>query len=388
MEIVIKKTKIMMALAVALSLMLGVIGKSYADNVSNVDAFKDVKATDYYYNPVKWAVENGVSSGTSNNTFSPTSPCTRAQVMTFLWRAMGSPEPHRPTSDFIDVKETDYYKDAVQWAVENNVTAGTSNELFSPNAVCTRGQVMTFLWRAEKSPQPKTRSNVFKDVSSSNYYYNPVLWAVENGVTAGTGRTTFSPGQKCTRGQVMTFLWHVRGDVAQAKNWKEGYKLYLDNIPGARYCTYSLVYSDADNIPELIIHDSEKNNKETVFDFDYFRVATYDTNNKSLSHVTGYNTYVDDIEYIEKGNHFLIHHKDNFVLDTSLRYLNGKWVSEEYGYHTYEDNPNSTFVKYVWKDREVSKEEYYMQREKVYDSNKSKEIHADLSYQELLAELK
>ena len=169
--------------------------------------FNDVKAGAYYADAVAWAVANGITSGTSSTTFSPDEGCTRGQVVTFLWRAAGSPEPTGAKNPFRDVKESDYFYKAVMWAVENGVTSGTSSTTFSPNNVCTRGQIVTFQWRANGQPKPKGSANPFKDVKADDYFYSAVLWAVENNVTAGTSKTTFSPNDTCTRGQVVTFLF-------------------------------------------------------------------------------------------------------------------------------------------------------------------------------------
>lgn len=170
--------------------------------------FTDVKASNYYHDAVKWAVSNNITSGTTDTTFSPSNKCTRAQVVTFLWAAAGRPEPKTSNNPFSDVKVTNYYYKAVLWAVENNITSGTTATTFSPSKTCTRAQVMTFLWAAANRPEPETTANPFSDVKSTNYYYNAVLWAVENGITSGTGDgTTFGSTNDCTRAHVMTFLY-------------------------------------------------------------------------------------------------------------------------------------------------------------------------------------
>ena len=169
--------------------------------------FSDVHPSDYYYPAVCWAEQNGITSGTSETTFSPNAGCTRAQVVTFLWRADGSPEPESTSNPFTDVKSDRYYYKAVLWAAENGITTGTSAATFSPNAICTRAQVVTFLWRYEKSPSPITANNPFLDIKPKHYYYEAVLWAAENNVTAGTSATTFSPTATCARGQIVTFLY-------------------------------------------------------------------------------------------------------------------------------------------------------------------------------------
>lgn len=172
--------------------------------------FTDVPQGSYYEAAVRWAVENGVTSGTSATTFSPNSACTRAQMVTFLWRAAGSPAPESHAMPFTDVTAGSYYETAVLWAVENGITSGTSATTFSPDATCTRAQTVTFLWRAQKSPAAGT-GNPFTDVAADTYYTNAVLWAVENGVTSGTGDTTFSPNSDCTRAQIVTFLYRCLG---------------------------------------------------------------------------------------------------------------------------------------------------------------------------------
>ena len=170
--------------------------------------FKDVAKTQYYYEPVLWAVNHDpqITAGTSATTFSPANPCTRGQIVTFLWRAKGCPEPTITKNPFTDVKSSDYFYKAVLWAVEKEITAGTSKTTFSPAATVTRAQTVTFLWRAEGKPAVKT-ANPFKDVPAGQYYTDAVLWAVKNEITAGTSATTFSPANPCTRAQIVTFLY-------------------------------------------------------------------------------------------------------------------------------------------------------------------------------------
>ena len=168
--------------------------------------FVDVPADAYYYNAVQWAVRNGITNGTSETTFSPNAPCTRGQVVTFLWRAAGCPTPNGSEMPFTDVVKGSYYETAVLWAVENGITNGTSETTFSPNAPCTRAQTVTFLWRSQGKPAAGT-ANPFTDVAKDTYYTDAVLWAVENGITEGTSETTFSPDEDCTRAQTVTFLY-------------------------------------------------------------------------------------------------------------------------------------------------------------------------------------
>ena len=168
--------------------------------------FTDVADDAYYADSVAWAVENNVTSGVSATSFAPNASCTRGQMVTFLWRAAGSPEPKSTDTAFTDVKSGAYYEKAVAWAVENNVTTGTSATTFSPGATVTRGQSVTFLWRANGSAAAAGAS-AFTDVAASAYYASAVAWAVENNVTNGTGAATFSPNADCTRAQIVTFLY-------------------------------------------------------------------------------------------------------------------------------------------------------------------------------------
>ncbi len=171
--------------------------------------FKDVPANAYYYEAVKWAQEKGITGGIGNGLFGPNDPCTRAQIATFLWRAAGSPEPETRAMPFTDIPVGSYYYDAVLWAVENDITKGTSDTTFSPNMTCTRAQIVAFLWRSEKSPAAGT-ANPFADVKSTAYYADAVLWAAKEDITKGTTNTTFSPGADCTRAQIVTFLWRCK----------------------------------------------------------------------------------------------------------------------------------------------------------------------------------
>ena len=169
-------------------------------------SFTDVAKNAFYADAVAWAVENGITTGTSATTFSPNAACTRAQVVTFLWRAAGSPAPKSSSMPFADVAANAYYHDAVLWAVENGITTGTGADSFSPDAACTREQIVTFLWRAEGKPAASGKTP-FGDVAANAYYHDAVLWAVENGITTGMTATTFAPDAVCTRGQIVTFLY-------------------------------------------------------------------------------------------------------------------------------------------------------------------------------------
>lgn len=172
--------------------------------------FSDVHSHDYYYDAVIWAVRNGITTGTSTFTFSPNATCTRAQAVTFIWRAAGSPAPNRGVNPFTDVKPTAYYYNAVLWAVEQGITSGTTSTTFSPDATVTRGQAVTFLHRYMGSPVPSTKIS-FTDVKSGEYCAPAVSWAAANGITGGTSSTTFSPDAECTRAQILTFMYRALG---------------------------------------------------------------------------------------------------------------------------------------------------------------------------------
>ena len=192
------------------------------------------------HDAIDWAIDSAITNGTSTTNFSPEMSCTRAQVVTFLWRAAGSPEPESYGHPFTDVAEGSYYHKAVLWAVEQGITNGTARDKFSPDMVCSRGQIVTFLWRYEGSPALKNANNPFKDVVSGAYYEKAVLWASETGVTSGTTPTTFRPDDTCTRAQVVTFLHRdVMSHAAEVNDadlhsyelvisncsWEEAYKL-------------------------------------------------------------------------------------------------------------------------------------------------------------------
>ncbi len=179
--------------------------------VPKLDFFDDVESDSLYFDAIAWAVEQGITTGTTKTTFSPDKTCTRAQIVTFLWRANGCPEPTTDNNPFTDVKQGDYYK-AILWAVEKGITTGVTDTTFLPSGACTRAQIVTFLWRACGSPEPTSGSNPFKDVPASEYYCKAVLWAVENDITKGTGNAKFSPNVKCTRAQAVTFLFREYGE--------------------------------------------------------------------------------------------------------------------------------------------------------------------------------
>ncbi len=203
--------------------------------VSGENPFTDVPDGEYYAESVGWAINHGpaVTMGTSDTTFEPNATCTRGQIVTFLWRALGEPAPTIKANPFTDVKTDDYFYSAVLWAVENGVTQGVDATHFGPNQGCTRGQVVTFMWRAFGQPEPTTTTNAFTDVKADQYYYKAVLWAVENGITKGTSDTTFEPNATCTRGQIVTFL--CRGMVPEPTEFAinalgDEFLLYVEEV--------------------------------------------------------------------------------------------------------------------------------------------------------------
>ena len=173
-------------------------------------SFDDVPAGAYYEEAVAWAAEKGITEGTSATTFAPKALCTRAQVVTFLWRAAGCPEPQNAGS-FADVTAGSYYAKAVAWAIENGITGGTGDGMFSPDAVCTRAQAVTFLYRASAAPAVDGSSS-FSDVDADAYYMAAVRWAEQNGITGGIGGGLFGSDLDCTREQIVTFIFRMMAD--------------------------------------------------------------------------------------------------------------------------------------------------------------------------------
>ena len=172
-----------------------------------ISPFRDVPTDAYYYEAVKWAQKKGITGGIGDGLFGPNQPCTRAQIVTFLWRAAGSPEPEGTAAGMTDVAAGSYYEKAVAWAIENGITTGTADGRFAPDATCTRTQGMTFLFRASKASADGAPA--FSDVAADAYYAEAVKWATDNGITNGTTSSTFSPGSGCTRAQIVTFLWRL-----------------------------------------------------------------------------------------------------------------------------------------------------------------------------------
>ena len=172
--------------------------------------FMDVSSRDYYYDAVLWAVGSGITSGRTATLFAPAAACTRAETLTFLWRAAGSPMPRSSSNPFTDVKPSDYYYNAVLWAVEQGITTGATATTFNPSATVSRAEVATFLFRAEGSAKT-TLSTVFTDVSADKYYADAVAWAAANNITSGVSATRFVPDASCTRAQIVTFLYRTYG---------------------------------------------------------------------------------------------------------------------------------------------------------------------------------
>ena len=170
--------------------------------------FEDVKAGVFYFDPVEWAVEKGITTGASDTLFNPDGNCQRAQVVTFLWRAAGSPDPTTKENPFTDVKEGDFFYKAVLWAVENEITNGLTKTTFGPMVECNRAQVVTFLWRAMGSPKSEAEVS-FADVKDGEFYTTAVAWAVENDITNGISTTAFGVDNICNRAQVVTFLYRT-----------------------------------------------------------------------------------------------------------------------------------------------------------------------------------
>ena len=191
---------------------LGVELVEYITKAEALDkaGFADVKPGAYYEDAVNWAVGQKITAGKSATAFAPNDACTRAQAVTFLWRAAGSPEPKATSTVFTDVAKDSYYYKAVLWAVENGITNGATETTFAPNATCSRSQIVTFLYRSQKSPEA-TAENPFTDVKAGAFYENAVLWAVKENITTGASATTFDPAGSCTRGQIVTFLFRCMG---------------------------------------------------------------------------------------------------------------------------------------------------------------------------------
>jgi len=195
----------LMALFLALTMLVSMAPGVFAADTG----FSDVASDAWCAEAVKWAVDNNITGGIGDGKFGPDQTCTRGQVVTFLWRASGKPgiKAISLTLAYKDVSQSAYYYPALQWATEQKLCSGTGFQTFSPDKVCTRAEMVTFLWRSAGKPLAANRSHSFEDVDKDAYYYEALLWAVEQGITFGTSETTFSPDEGCTRGQMMTFLY-------------------------------------------------------------------------------------------------------------------------------------------------------------------------------------
>ena len=196
-------------------------------------SFTDIDVNAYYYSSVLWAQSNGVTAGITPTQFGPDVSCDRAQAVSFIWRLSGSPEPTITTNPFNDIFNTDYFYKAVLWAYEKSITAGTDVGVFSPHQTCTRAQIVSFLWRTANNPEPDYTAISFSDIAQTDYFYKPVLWAAQKGITAGTGNGLFSPYENCVRAQMVSFLHRGESFIATAdldryKNNYDGYSVLLD----------------------------------------------------------------------------------------------------------------------------------------------------------------
>ena len=327
---------------------------------SSDSRFADVPIGSWFNNAIQWAVKEGITNGTSETTFSPSNGCTRGQVATFLWRAFGSPEPESSKTPFTDIKADDYYYTPTIWAVENEVTNGTAATSFSPERICTRGQAVTFLWRATGSPEPENQDNPFKDVQESAYYYKAVLWAVEHGITQGTDAFSFSPNHSCSRAHIVTFLYRLREDMAGEIDWK---KAYLDFIESHdmddfnmlnRYC---LTYIDNDDIPELYIMYTPAAAGAVVCTFNGSVVVT-----QPLSRGNG-------ISVIEKSGLLRNHGSGmNWRSDAIYTLQNHRFSRIAVGSYAVGLINEPLFSNFQWNRIAVSEEEYYNHLNAVFDT--------------------
>ena len=193
--------------------------------------FTDVPEGKYYTDPILWAFSNGITTGKTDTTFEPNEACTRGQIVTFLWRALGEPEPATKENPFTDVNSSAYYYKAVLWAFENGITTGKTDTTFEPKGPCTRAQVVTFLWRTMDKPA-HNQSNPFSDIPGGKYYTNAVLWALENGITTGKTATTFLPDDTCTRAQIVTFLYRALVESGNDESQGKFYDEYMLAVAG------------------------------------------------------------------------------------------------------------------------------------------------------------
>ncbi len=257
----------MIALILALAMVAPLFSPAaYAAEIK----FSDVKAGEYYETSVYWAVEKGITKGMTETTFGPSLACTRGQIATFLYRAAGSPEVTAKGNPFKDVKKGSYYYDAVLWAVENKITNGMSETTFEPESTCTRGQIVTFIYRSLESPKVKSSTtNPFKDITKKDYFYDAVLYAIEKEITKGISADKFGPASSCTRGQVVTFIYRA-DQAANAKvTLEEKMEEFLDKYQCSTHGKIDVIFNfgsslTIENIEALIRQGAELDDTVTV----------------------------------------------------------------------------------------------------------------------------
>lgn len=206
--------------------------------------FIDVRSSQYYYYSVLWAVQDGVTTGKTPTSFAPDDSCLRSQVVTFLHRYADKPDVSGVENVFEDISTKDYFYNAVLWAVEKDITEGMDETHFGPDDVCTRAQAVTFLWRFCGTPEPKSAKSPFTDISEEEYYYQAVLWAQEKGITTGKTNTTFAPDELVTRSQFVTFLWRLDGKPTPSIPFNEYEEYSLTWNSGWQYANYSKIHTD------------------------------------------------------------------------------------------------------------------------------------------------
>lgn len=346
---------------------------------SSADKFIDVRQSDYFYNAARWGVEEGIVTGSTANTFSPGDTCTKAQILTFLWRANGSPEP-TGNSPFNDVSASDYYYKAAVWAWEKRLVPGGS---FRGSEPCTRAMTVTYLWKLAGSPA--ANGNSFSDVPSAADYAQAVLWAVGKGITGGTGGTSFSPDAVCTRAQIITFLYRNAGfdpvtppDLKPTASendgaWKDAYIEYvnglfpvIDSFTGLPKNVFKLMDVNGDGIPELFTTADVTDSGELIT---YYNgsVKSVGTSSHGLSYIPGSNLLMNT------GGRM-----DNYY-NTIYTITDGEFIELHNGEYGAEDNSNVQYdtngkpiYKYFWNGTQVSsKEEYDRLLNAVFDEQKA-----------------
>ena len=328
-----------------------------------VNPFADVPDGTWFTDAVLWAVEHEITNGTGEAAFSPDRGCTRGQVATFLWRAYGSPSFSLGMNPFTDVEEEQYYYAPVLWAVENGVTNGLSPDSFGPDKTCTRGQVVTFLWRAAGSPEPESDENPFTDVKENDYFYKPVLWAVENGITNGTSDTSFSPGNTCTRAHVVTFLYRSRSAADGAAHWKKAYlDLIAEKEAQAESLGIRLVFIDGDDVPEMFVRVGQNAVYEQL-------LCTFD-GSAVVAHPYGKPDFNSQIEWIEGSGLFWEYDSDGKVsFDTIYSLSGGQFETVASGYNQFD--PETISRRFFWNEEEITEEEYQRAFEAVFDTDQA-----------------